>query len=53
MIFDDNDKEEHDQVNKLADDSIGYLQPDILMKSQISHGSYDDVKKNEESPHKI
>ena len=50
MIFEDKEG----QVNKLEDDSIEYCKPDILIKSQISHGSYDDVKKkNEESPNKI
>lgn len=45
--------EEKLNTNKIQDESIEYCQPEILIKSQMSHGSYDDVKKNEETPHKI
>ena len=46
-------EEKLDNTNKIQDDSIEYCQPEILIKSQMSHGSYDDVKKKEETPNKI
>lgn len=38
---------------KIHDESIEFVKPNIIIKSQLSHGSLDDIKKNEETPHKI